>query len=80
MNKKSITLEEIFPLTIVRMKHGKYAIVEGLAVYKCVQSLQENEDVQYDPDKFMKESWGHINYGIGNSVNEALERFKINLK
>jgi hypothetical protein len=73
-------IEEIYPLTIVGMKHGKFAIVEGLAIYKCVISLQENEEIQYEPDKFMKEQWQHIKYGIGNTIDEAFENFKTNSK
>ncbi len=71
-------LEEIYPLTIVGMKHGKFAIVEGLAVYDCVQSLQEDEEVQYDPHKFMNKHWEHVNYGIGSTIDDAFENFKTN--
>lgn len=59
------------------MLHGKYVIIEGLAVYDCVQKLQEDEDVQYDPHKFMYEEWSHINYGIGNTIEEAFQNFNI---
>lgn len=69
-------IEDIYPLTIVAMKHGKYVVIEGLAVYECVQSLQEDEEVQYDPDEFMGIYWSHIRYGIGDSVDKAFENFK----
>ena len=69
-------IEDVHPLTIVAMKYGgKFAIVEGLAVYQCVTDLQENEEVSYDPQGYMSREWEHIKYGVGNTIAEAFENF-----
>ncbi len=73
-------IEDIYPMTIVHMRHGKFAIVEANCNADCVNSLEGNEEWQYDPHKFMKEEWEHINYGIGTDVLSAFldfqERYK----
>lgn len=74
--KKINKLEDISPLTIISMRHGKFAIIEGYSLYDCISSLQENEDWQYDPHHYMKLLWEDINYGIGNDINEAFIDFK----
>ncbi len=73
-------IEDIYPMTIVHMRHGKFAIVECLCNAVCVNSLEGNEEWQYDPHHFMKKEWEHVNYGIGETVNEAFEDFKNRLK
>ncbi len=37
-------IEDIYPMTIVRMRHGKFTIVEASCVTDCVNSLEENEE------------------------------------
>ena len=69
-------IEDVYPLTITAMRYGGFAIVEGLPCYVCVSSLAENEEVHYDPHKFMNEEWEHVNYGIGKTILEAFEDFK----
>ena len=69
-------IEDIQPMTIVRMLHGKFAIVEAHCNANCVVDLDENEEWQYDPHHFMKKEWEHVNYGIGNSIVEAFEDLK----
>ena len=64
-------------MTIVAMRHGKFAIIEACCHAMCVHSLEQNEEWQYDPHYFMKEEWPHINYGVGNSIKEAFKDFKI---
>ena len=73
-------IEDIYPCTIVHMRHGKFAIVEGCAEYPSVQDLQEDEEVQYHPHHYMREEWEHMNYGIGDTINEAFENYKKCLK
>jgi hypothetical protein len=68
-------LEDIYPLTIVHMKHGKFAVVEGFSTFTCVKSLEQNEEWQYDPGHYMSTEWGHINYGVGRTVAEAFQNF-----
>ena len=69
-------IEDIYPMTIVHMRHGKFAIVEACCDADCVNSLEGNEEWQYDPHHFMKEEWEYVNYGVGNTILEAFEDFK----
>lgn len=78
MNKIN-RLEDIWPMTIVHMRHGKFAIVEAYCFLDCCTSLQGNEEVQYDPHKFMQDEWEGVNYGIGNTIEEAFSNFKENI-
>lgn len=73
-------IEDIWPLTIVGMQHGKFAIIQGEPYYNCVLSLQGNEEWQYDPHGFMAREWEHINYGIGTDIQHAFENFLENEK
>jgi len=72
-------IEDIYPMTIVHMKHGKFAIVEAYCDASCAISLCWDEEWQYDPHHFMKEEWEHINYGVGKTIQEAFEDFKSRL-
>ncbi len=69
-------IEDIYPLTIVAMRHGKFALLEAYCDTSCVESLESNEEYQYYPHDFMKNEWRHINYGIGVTIAEAFENFK----
>ena len=73
-------IEDIYPLTIVHMRHGKFAIIEADNDASFVSSLQGNEEWQYDPHHFMKKEWEHVNYGIGNDISLAFEDFKTRYK
>ena len=73
-------IEDIYPMTIVHMRHGKFAIIEASCDADCVNSLEGNEEWQYDPHHFMKEEWEHVNYGVGDTIVEAFEDFKINVR
>ena len=76
---KPNTIEEIYPLTIVAMRYGsKFAIIEANCDATCVRSLEGDEEVSYDPHKFMKDEWSHINYGIGETISIAFENFQYN--
>lgn len=79
-NKTFNKIEDIYPLTIVHMRHGKFAIVEGYSYYICVVKLESNEEWQYEPEKYMKKEHPHINYGIGDSIKHAFNEFKMNYK
>lgn len=74
------TIEDIYPMTIIRMRHGKFAIVESYCNCDCTNSLEGDEECQYDPHHFMKEKWAHINYGIGKTIDAAFIDFKIRFK
>ena len=74
-NNKPNKIEDVYPLTIICMKHGKFAIVESHANSYCVNSLENDEEVQYDPNTFMYNEWDYINYGIGSDINSAFDDF-----
>ena len=69
-------IEDIYPLTIISMRHGKFAIVNTNCDADCVNSLEDNEEWQYDPHGYMSREWSHIEYGVGETINEAFENFK----
>jgi hypothetical protein len=73
---KPYKIEDIYPLTIVGMKHGKFAIVNALSEASAIGSLAEDEEWQYSPHVYMRQEWKHINYGIGDTIAEAFEDFK----
>lgn len=75
--KKSINkIEDIYPMTIVHMKHGKFAIAQVYCDADCINSLEGNEEWQYDPHHFMLNDWEYVNYGIGDTINDAFNDFK----
>ncbi len=78
--KKIQRIEDIYPMTIVHMKLGKFAIVECYSDADSVSSLESDEEWSYDPHHFMKKEWEHVNYGIGKTILEAFEDFKIRMK
>lgn len=69
-------IEDIYPMTIVRMRHGKFAVIQAHCDADCVNSLEGDEEWQYDPHHFMKTEWEFVNYGIGNNIEKAFEDFK----
>lgn len=73
-------VEDIYPLTIVHMRHGKFAVIECGSSCGWVTSLESDEEWQYEPDSYMKKECPHINYGIGNSIKHAFEEFKTKYK
>ena len=74
--KQINSIDDIYPLTLVRMRFGKYAIIEVFSECDAVSSLQEDEEWQYDPHHFMKEEWEHLNYGVGKTIDLAFQDFK----
>jgi hypothetical protein len=75
-NKKFNRIEDIYPMTIVNMRYGNFAIIEASCDAECVNSLEGNEEWSYDPHHFMKKEWEHINYGVGVDILSAFEDFK----
>lgn len=64
-------IEKEFPLTIVRMRFGKFAILNCDADADCVLMLQCNEETQYSPHGYMLEYYSTMNYGIGATIQSA---------
>ena len=73
---KITRIEDIYPLTIVAMSFGKYAIIKETCDIDCVYDLQEDEETNYDPDIYMQKNWESIQYAIGNTINEAFELYR----
>jgi len=73
-------IEDIYPLTIISTKFGDIVIIEGLACSACISSLQEDEEVGYEPRRFMNDKWSHVNYGLGTSIHSAFDDFKFRYK
>lgn len=74
--KQINSIEDIYPMTLVRMRFRQFAIIEAYSECDAVSSLQEDEEWQYDPDHFMKEEWEHLNYGVGKTIDLAFQDFK----
>lgn len=73
---KPSKIEDIYPLTIVCMKHGQFAIINARAHFSLIGSLEDDEEWQYNPRYYMRLYWEHINYGIGDTISEAFDDFK----
>lgn len=76
VNKK--TLDDIYPLTIVKRRFGGgYAIVNYECYASFVCNLQDNEDWSYGErtHEIMEKEWPYVRYGIGDSLDDALENY-----
>lgn len=70
-------IEDIYPLTIVGRRYGGMAIVNCDSFQSCVDDLQENEEWHYGDttQREMEKEWGHIVYGVGETLDEAFRDF-----
>jgi len=71
-------LESIYPLTIVKRRFGGCAIINVDTDCEAASALQGYEEYYYNPHLLMKEEWEGIEYGIGNTLDEAIENYKQN--
>lgn len=69
-------IEDIFPLTIINMRCGGFAIIEGTSNYTCVDKLENDIEICDDPESYMEKEWESVRYGIGNDINSAFIDFK----
>ena len=69
-------LNEIYPLTIVKRRFGGWAIINVDADCEAASALQGYEDYYYNPHLKMKEEWEGIKYGIGDTLEKAIENYK----
>ena len=77
MIKKIKHIEDIYPLTIVKMRYGdKIVIFNANNDAGFVNSVQGNEEVYYILEKWMKENVEPCLYGIGDTIWEAFEDYK----
>lgn len=72
------SIEDIYPLTIVSTYQGRFVIINQESDHPCVSLLEGDEDYQYHFKELMKWDWEDVNYGVGLTISEAFEDFKIN--
>lgn len=71
------TLNDIYPLTIVKRRFGGYAVVNAEAYLACVDDLQCNEEWHYGDSAHvnMEREAPFTRYGIGEMIDDALENY-----
>lgn len=69
---KKIT--DIYPLTIVSMRFGGFAIINANCACDACITLQCAE-LYTDGCEYMNVTYPFLNYGIGNSLESAFEHF-----
>lgn len=79
MNKILIkTIEDIYPLTIIQMRYGgKYVIFNATCDADFISSVEGDEEVYYNINKWLEENVSPCYYGIGETIDGAFEDFKI---
>lgn len=78
--RKMTKIEDIYPLTIVNMRYkDKIILFQAHNENPVITTAVEDEEVSYDIESWLSEKAGSfgIRYGIGNTVNEALEDFNL---
>jgi hypothetical protein len=78
--KRTITLKDIYPLTIVRRRFGGFALINADCFADCVEDLQSNEDWHYGDSAHIKmeRDYPYIVYGVGETIDEALVNYAEN--
>lgn len=74
---KTNKIEDIYPLTIISMRYGPFIILEASSIYSCVSYVEEVCETTMEAIEYMQDKWPHIKFGIGSTINEAFEDFKI---
>ena len=71
-------IEDIYPLTIIKMRYGgRYIIFQAEDDAGFIGSASGNEEVYYIIDEWLKENVYPCCYGIGDTINEAFNDFKL---
>lgn len=69
-------IEDIYPLTIVKMRYGsKIVIFNADNDAGFVDSVQGDEEVFYQLEEWMSENVAPCLYGIGDTLQEAFENY-----
>lgn len=69
-------IEDIYPLTIISNKYGKYIILNCSSITTFVSTVEEVEIDDWETDMIQYFGQFDINYGIGESIFEAFEDYK----
>lgn len=77
---KTKNIEDIYPLTIVRMRFK-----DKIIIFNCINSANfintavENEEISYDIENWLEREMSlyDIKFGIGNDIWSAFEDYKI---
>lgn len=72
MNKQ---IEDIYPLTIIRTRFGKFVILNCESDADCVTILESDELVQYNIHDYMNREFPFLFYGVGDNLNNAFYNF-----
>jgi len=77
MEKKIENIEDIYPLTIVKMRYGgKIVIFNADNDSGFVDSVQGDEEVYYVINDWLEEHVSPCLYGIGDTIWSAFEDYK----
>lgn len=73
MNNKFKNYEDIYPLTIIKMRYGgKYVAFNMESDNSFIHDVQLGEEAMYGTKKYIEDKYsGH--YGIGDTIWEALD-------
>lgn len=78
-NKIINKIEDIYPLTIVKMRYGdKIVIFNSESDNSKIHDVQLGEEPHYELSKWLEENISPQYYGFGNDINSAFENFKQN--
>lgn len=68
--------DDIYPFCCVRMRYGgKFVIIESETDCIDLDSIQSDEEIYYNFEKWMNDNYDHLRWGIGESVSDALDNF-----
>lgn len=72
---------DIYPLTIVTMRYGgKIVVLNCEADSGFVSDIEGNENIFTRIEEWMEENVDPCNYGIGDTISEALDDYEKRLK
>lgn len=70
-------IEDIYPLTIVRMRYGgKYVITSCESDSEWIHDVQLDDEPSYNLELWMERNNHFVPYGYGETLTEAFENFK----
>ena len=81
MNMNPKNIEDIYPLTIIKMRYGgKIVIFNCESDSEMVGDVQMDEEPYHRLEEWMEENVAPCKYGIGNTVYEAFTDYQIRNK
>jgi len=72
-------IEDIYPLTIISMRYGGKIVILNMESDNInIHNLQLGEESYYNLDEYLKSKISPCNYGVGETIFEAFENYKLN--